>query len=226
MQEYLGALQRAALFQGMEEEELLALLDCMGGALRRYPRGTAVLQAGDPATHLGVVLSGKVQGSRIRAAGQRMLMRELGPGRGLAVAYACAWADSLPASAPASADTAVLLLDCRRLSTPCASACKAHGKLIHNLLWVLAEKNLFLSGKLDHLSGRTIRERLLSYLEAEAGRTGRTTVVVPFDRQALADYLCVDRSALSRTIGQLQREGTLEVQGRRFRLNNLSESGE
>ena len=120
----------------------------------------------------------------------------------------------------------MLLLDCRRLSTPCASACKAHGKLIHNLLWVLAEKNLFLSGKLDHLSGRTIRERLLSYLEAEAGRTGRTTIVVPFDRQALADYLCVDRSALSRTIGQLQREGTLEVQGRRFRLNNLSESGE
>ena len=94
------------------------------------------------------------------------------------------------------------------------------------MLWVLAEKNLFLSGKLDHLSGRTVRERLLSYLEAEAGRTGRTTVVVPFDRQALADYLCVDRSALSRTIGQLQREGTLEVQGRRFRLNNLSESGE
>ena len=226
MQEYLGALQRAALFQGMEEEELLALLDCMGGALRRYPRGTAVLQAGDPATHLGVVLSGKVQVSRIRADGQRIVMGEMGPGRLFAESYACAGADSLPVSVTASADTAVLLRDCRRLSTPCASACKAHGKLIHNLLWVLAEKNLFLSGKLDHLSGRTIRERLLSYLEAEAGRTGRTTVVVPFDRQALADYLCVDRSALSRTIGQLQREGTLEVQGRRFRLNNLSESGE
>ena len=96
--------------------------------------------------------------------------------------------------------------------------------MIQNLLWVLAEKNLFLNGKLDHLSGRTIRERLLSYLEEEAARTGRPTVVIPFDRQALADYLCVDRSALSRTIGQLQREGVLEADRRRFHLKVLPES--
>ena len=73
--------------------------------------------------------------------------------------------------------------------------------------------------KLGHLSGRTIRERLLSYLEEQAARTGRATVTVPFDRQALADYLCVDRSALSRTIGALQREGVLTVRRDRFTLN-------
>ena len=224
MRDYLGALRRAALFRGMGEEELLRLLDCMGGAVRRYPKGAAVLRAGDPATHLGVVLAGKVQVSRIRPDGQRIVMGEMGPGRLFAESYACAGAESLPVTVTASADTAVLLLDCRRLSLPCAAACPAHGILIQNLLWVLAEKNLFLNGKLNHLSGRTIRERLLSYLEEEAARTGRPTVVIPFDRQALADYLCVDRSALSRTIGQLQREGVLEADRQRFHLKVLPES--
>ena len=223
MREYTGALRKTALFRGMEEAELFPLLECMGGTLRRYPKGATLLRAGDPATHLGVVLAGQVQVCRVRADGQRMVMGEMGPGRLFAESYACAGAESLPVTVTASADTAALLLDCRRLSTPCSAACGAHGKLIHNLLWMLAQKNLFLAGKLEHLSGRTIRERLLSYLEAEAARTGRATVVVPFDRQALADYLCVDRSALSRTIGQLQREGILEAHRRRFRLNLLPE---
>ena len=114
---------------------------------------------------------------------------------------------------------AVLLIDCGRISAPCSAACTFHTRLISNLLQVLAEKNLSLAGKLGHLSGRTIRERLLSYLEEQAARTGRATVTVPFDRQALADYLCVDRSALSRTIGALQREGVLTVRRDRFTLN-------
>ena len=92
-------------------------------------------------------------------------------------------------------------------------------------LAVLAEKNLHLVGKLNHLSGRTIRERLLAYLEELSDRTGRRTVTVPFDRQALADYLCVDRSALSRTIGALQREGVLTADRTRFTLHNISPSG-
>ena len=83
---------------------------------------------------------------------------------------------------------------------------------------MLADKNLFLAGKVEHLAGRTIKERLLSYLEELSARTGRDAVSVPFDRQALADYLCVDRSALSRTIGQLTREGVLAAERSRFVL--------
>lgn len=72
----------------------------------------------------------------------------------------------------AAADAAVLLIDCGRISAPCSAACTFHTRLISNLLQVLAEKNLSLAGKLGHLSGRTIRERLLSYLEEQAARTG------------------------------------------------------
>ena len=172
-----------------------------------------------------MVLTGRVQVSRLKAGGQRVVMGEIRPGGLFAESFACAQAESLPVTASALADTAALLLDCRRISSPCSAACGCHARLIANLLAVLAEKNLRLAGKVNHLSGRTIRERLLAYLEELSDRTGRRTVTVPFDRQALADYLCVDRSALSRTIGALQREGVLTADRARFTLHNISPSG-
>ena len=216
--DYGPVLARCPLFQGMRAEDLPALLDCLGAAPRRVEKGETVLAAGDPATHLGVVLAGRVQVSRLTAEGQRIVMGELGPGQLFAESFACARAETLPVTAVAAAGGAVLLLDSRRLAAPCSAACAFHARLISNLLSVLADKNLFLAGKVEHLAGRTIRERLLSYLEELSARTGRDAVTVPFDRQALADYLCVDRSALSRTIGQLTREGVLEAERNRFVL--------
>ena len=219
MEAYLGALRRVALFHGLGDRELLSMLDCLGARLRQYSKGDVIFHAGDPATHLGAVLTGQVQVSRTKADGQRVVMGEIRPGGLFAESFACARAESLPVTVTAAADAAVLLIDCGRISAPCSAACTFHTRLISNLLQVLAEKNLSLAVKLGHLSGRTIRERLLSYLEEQAARTGRATVTVPFDRQALADYLCVDRSALSRTIGALQREGVLTVRRDRFTLN-------
>ena len=216
--EYGPVLARCPLFRGMGAEELPALLDCLGAAPRWVEKGETILAAGDPATHLGVVLAGRVQVSRLTAEGQRIVMGELGPGQLFAESFACARAEVLPVTAVAAAGGAVLLLDSRRLAAPCSAACAFHARLISNLLSVLADKNLFLAGKVEHLAGRTIRERLLSYLEELSARTGREAVTVPFDRQALADYLCVDRSALSRTIGQLTREGVLAAERSRFVL--------
>lgn len=216
--DYGPVLARCPLFRGMGAEELPALLDCLGAAPRRVEKGETILAAGDPATHLGVVLAGRVQVSRLTAEGQRIVMGELGPGQLFAESFACARAETLPVTAVAAAGGAVLLLDSRRLAAPCSAACAFHARLISNLLSVLADKNLFLAGKVEHLAGRTIRERLLSYLEELSARTGRDAVSVPFDRQALADYLCVDRSALSRTIGQLTREGVLAAERSRFVL--------
>ena len=106
MQAYLGALRRAALFRGMEDEQILTAVDCLGGQLRRYQKGAAVLRAGEPATHLGVVLTGQVQVSRARADGQRVVMGSMGPGGLFAESYACARAESLPVTVTAEAEAA------------------------------------------------------------------------------------------------------------------------
>lgn len=221
MTEYLEILHRSPLFRGIEAKELSALLDCMGAQPRRIKKGDTVLAAGERAIHLGIVLAGRVQVSRLKADGQRIVMGEIRPGQLFAESFACAQAEALPVTATAGADGAVLLLDSGRLSAPCSAACAFHGRLIANLLSVLAHKNLALAGKVEVLSGRTIRERLLAYLEDLCLKAGKNTVTVPFDRQALADYLCVDRSALSRAIGQLREEGVLEVDRGKFTLKQL-----
>ena len=221
MTEYLEILRRSPLFRGIKTEELSALLDCMGGRPRRMKKGDTVLAAGERATHLGIVLAGRVQVSRLKADGQRIVMGEIRPGQLFAESFACAQAEALPVTATAGTDGAVLLLDSGRLSAPCSAACAFHGRLIANLLSVLAHKNLALAGKVEVLSGRTIRERLLTYLEDLCLRAGKSTVTVPFDRQALADLLCVDRSALSRATGQLRAEGVLEADRGKFTLKRL-----
>lgn len=221
MTEYLEILRRSPLFRGIGPEELSALLDCMGGRPRRMKKGDTILSAGEPATHLGIVLAGRVQVSRLKADGQRIVMGEIRPGHLFAESFACARAEALPVTVTAGADGAVLLLDSRWLSSPCSAACSFHSRLISNLLSVLAHKNLSLADKVEYLSGRNIRERLLAYLEDLCLKAGKNTVTVPFDRQALADYLCVDRSALSRAIGQLRQEGVLEADRGKFTLKQL-----
>lgn len=218
MTEYLEVLRRVPLFRGMADEDIAAALECLGGRTQTYRRGEAVLRAGDPAQWLGVVVSGSVQVSREGADGNRTLMAAIPAGGMFAEAYACAGAQALPVSVWAGEDCAVLLLDCRRAVGACPAPCAFHAQLVANLLGVLAEKNIFLSRKIEHLSKRTLAEKLLSYLEEQAALAGSDSFVIPLDRQALADYLCADRSALSREIGRLRREGRLNCQRNRFTL--------
>ena len=225
MRTYSEQLERCLLFAGIAAEELEAVLGCIGAAERSYRRGEAILRAGEPARHMGIVLSGQVQVSRLGADGSRQLMAALGPGGLFGEAYACAGVDALPVTAAASVDDSrVLLLDRARIVTPCSAACPFHQRLISNLMEELAQKNIQLSRNLEHLSKRTLRDKLLSYLDEQAALAGTRTFTIPFDRQELADYLCADRSALSRELGKLQREGVLEASRSRFTLLRREET--
>jgi CRP-like cAMP-binding protein len=121
---------------------------------------------------------------------------------------------TLPVSVVATADSSVLLIDSRRLVAPCAKACRFHGRLIQNTLQMVSKKNVLLTQKNLLISKRTTREKLLSYLSEESRKAGSRRFVIPFDRQGLADYLIVERSAMSSELSKLQKEGVL-----RFRKN-------
>lgn len=218
MENYLQVLCQSPLFAGAAEADARAMLQCLGAVVRRYGRGEFVLRSGGPADQMGVVLSGGLQVCREDALGYRTILAALGPGELFGEAYACARTETLPVSVLASADSAVVLLDGTRLLTTCPTACRFHGELIRNLTSVLARKNVFLTRRMEHLSKRTLREKLLSYLEEQAAGAGGATFEIPLDRQGLADYLCADRSALSRELGTLKREGVVAFERSRFRL--------
>ena len=181
-------------------------------------RGECLLREGERAALMGVVLEGAVLIRRQDYDGRCSIVARAEPGELFGETYACAEAEALPVSAAAEGAVRALMLDCRRITTGCSNACAFHGRMVHNLLRVVAEKNLVLDRKLRILSGRTTRERLMAYLQGEAARQGRGEFVIPYDRQGLADYLEVDRSGLSTEIGKLRREGVIACERNRFRL--------
>ena len=124
----------------------------------------------------------------------------------------------MPVTVEARQESVILLADCRRVLTVCRSACSFHNRLINNLLQVVAQKNLQLNRKIECMSRRTTREKLMAFLLSEAKRQGSREFDIPFDRQALADYLGVERSAMSAEIGRLARDGVIACERRHFRL--------
>ncbi len=205
------------LFRSLQPEEVSKLLACLQAAEKTYDKGEILLLAGDVAHHLGLVLSGSVNVRKEDIDGSAALLARIFPGELFAEAFA---ASGLPlaVTAEAAEKTAVLWLDYRRLLAPCRNACAFHSTAIGNLLEILARKNVFLTGRIEHLSKRSLKEKVLSYLSDQAARQGSRRVVIPFDRQGLADYLAADRSALSAVLGRLRDEGALSFRKNEFTL--------
>ena len=198
------------LFRDIAPADLASLLDCLDARERAYEKGAWLLRRGEWTDRLGLVLSGTVHILREDFWGSRSIVGLAGPGEIFAESYALA-GEPLEVSVLAASDARVLFLRVETALTGC-------GQLTRNLTALLAEKNLTLTRKMRHMARRTTREKLLSYLSAQALRSGGPEFDIPMDRQQLADYLAVDRSAMSAVLGRLREEGVLEFRKNHFRL--------
>ena len=215
--EVFPALSACSLFAGLTQEEITAILPCLSARQTGFRRGQFLLRAGDEVRFAGVVLAGEVELLQEDFWGNRNLLAAVGPGELFAEAFACAHAVS-PVSVQCTTDGSVLYLNVRAVFSPCEKACAQHKTLSQNLIRVLAEKNMQLNEKAGFLSQRTTREKLLAYLSAQARRAGSASFRIPFDRQQLADYLSVNRSAMSAELSNMQRDGLLRTDRSCFTL--------
>ena len=211
-------LSKTLLFRGTTPQEVQSILECLQAEKKHYQKSDVIYHAGDSVTSLGMVLSGSVSIENDDLWGNKSILDRIGPGQVFAETYACVSGEALMVSVVAAEASDILFMNVSRLLRICPHACEHHGKLIRNLLTISAQKNLNLSRRIFHTSSKSIRGRLLSYLSFQAVRQGRRDFTIPFNRQQLADYLSVDRSALSNELGKMQREGLLEVEKTRFRL--------
>ena len=208
MEEFLPVIASSPLFSGVSENELTAMLSCLGTRTERFPKDAFLLRAGDMADSVGLVLSGSVLVIQEDVWGNRNILSKVGPGQTFAVAFACAPGSALNVSVSAEMPVTAMFLNVKRVLTVCPSACEHHSRIIRNLLGELAEKNLRFSEKLTHMGQRTTRAKLLSYFSAEAQKRGTYEFDVPFSRQQLADYLAVERSGL---MVEFQRQDQKEL---------------
>lgn len=213
-----SAVEGTSLFAGLAKEEVARSLLCLGAGLHRYERGDVVIEEGEPGSVFGVVVSGTVQLERDDAFGNRTIISVVMEGETFCAAYAFAQAESMPISVVAREAAEVVLFAKGRTVIFCASPCAFHTRMIENMLGMMARNSIAVNDKLDVLSSRTTRGKIMAYLKGEARRAGGREVEVPLDRAEMADYLSVDRSAMCRELGRMKRDGLIDYRGRSFRL--------
>lgn len=209
-------LGNTPLFRGMTVPDIEEMLRCLRAAERTYKKGAVILPEGTPTEHLGVVLSGRVIIEMGDVWGNNSVLSSVGAGGIFAEAYACVPGEPLMVNVTAAEDTEALLLNTGRVMNPCSNVCPYHMQLVRNLLTLCAEKNLQLSRRILHTAPKSIRKRLLSYFSECIKRTGSYSFDIPYNRQQLADYLSVERSALSNELSLMQRDGLIRYDKNHF----------
>lgn len=216
--EDLSLLDASPLFADMTRAQKAALIQDLGAGQIEYEKGQTILHTGQRVKALGLVLTGGANIVRRDAWGNENILDHVRPGQVFAEAYACVPDAPLLVDVTAAERTRVLFLAPARLWAEGRPAEGARLLFFHRLLQAAASKNLVLTRKIGHITPHTIRARLLSYLSAEAVRQGSDEFEIPFDRQQLADYLCVERSALSNELSKAQREGLIRFHKNHFQL--------
>lgn len=218
MKKYVSVLKKTKLFSGVSEKEITAMLSCLGARLCTYKKGEYVLRQGEYISEITVLVKGGLHIQKDDYWGNRSILGQIAIGEMFGEAYVAPESGALLNDVVAVEASAVIFFDVKRIITTCSSACVFHSLVVQNMFFAISEKNRKLVQKLGHMSKRTTREKLISYLSEESKRHNSSSFVIPFNRQQLADFLSVDRSAMSNELCKMRDEGLLEFQKNQFKL--------
>ena len=218
MKKYIPVLKRTKLFSGVGEEDIASLLSCLGARKKEYKKGEYILREGEHISDIFILVEGKIHIQKDDYWGNRSILSVISVGEMFGEGYAAPESGALLNDVVAVEDSSVIFFDVKRTLTTCSSACRFHNMIVQNMFFAISDKNRKLVQKLGHMSGRTTRAKLISYLSEEAKRQGSSAFTVPFNRQQLADYLCVDRSAMSNELCKMRDEGMIRFEKSRFEL--------
>ncbi len=218
MKDFVPVLKRTKLFSGVGDDDISTMLSCLGARLLTYKKGEYVLRQGEHLSDILVLAEGSLHIQRDDYWGNRSILGHIGVGEIFGEAYVAPESGTLLNDVIAVEDSSVFFFEVKRVISTCSSACRFHTMVVQNLFFAISEKNRGLVQKLDYMSRRTTREKLISYLSEEAKKQNSASITLPFNRQQLADYLSVDRSAMSNELCKMRDEGLLEFEKNRFRL--------
>lgn len=211
-------LSKTELFRGMSENEIKHLTECLGAYEKSYSESDIIYMAGDTVCDIGLVLHGSVNIVVNYYWGGSNIFGHISAGQVFAETYAVIPGNELLCDVVAAEDSTILFINADKMLNLCQNACGFHNRLIQNLLKISAQKNLNLSVRMTHTASRFIRDRLLSYFSEQALLSGTSQFSIPFSRQQLADYLGVERSALSNELSKMKRDGLIDYSKNSFKL--------
>ena len=218
MNKYIGILKRTQMFAGVIDDEISSMLNCLGARLKSYKKGEYVLRQGEHLSDIIVLVEGNLHIQKDDYWGNRSILGQISVGELFGEAYIAPESSALLNDVVAVEDSTIILFDVKRIITTCPSACRFHAMVVQNMFFAISEKNRRLVQKLGHMSKRSTREKLISYLSEEAKKQNTASFTIPFNRQQLADFLSVDRSAMSNERCKMRDDGLLEFDKNQFRL--------
>lgn len=217
MREVLEAIH-TPLFRGLSTEDLLGMKDCLRFFRSNYKKGQVILMESEHMHHVGIVLSGKVDMIKEDVWGGKTLLARMGKDELFGESFACGSDTQSAVTFLASEDTSVLFLPFCKMMRTCSHSCEFHNKLIENMVSIIADKNRTLMRKVEIISQRSLRDKILTYLSFQAQKSGSRYFCIDLDRGELAEYLCADRSAVSRELSAMKQEGILDFDKKHFRI--------
>ncbi|MBO5261268.1 MAG: Crp/Fnr family transcriptional regulator [Coprococcus sp.] len=219
MKKYIELLKLCPLFEGLSEDNILAVLERFGASVKAYNKNEYIKLTGDSAEFIGIVLEGSIQIVQDDYYGNRHITASFKKGDLFAEAFACAGISTLPVDILSRENTKIMYIESHHILKGCNGSCEFHHTLISNLLKIVSKKNMLLKQKLHYLSQKTTSKKLMAYLNDQALTNNSSEFTIPYDRQGLADFLGVDRSALSAEISKLTKQGILSTKRNWFRLH-------
>ena len=218
MKKFIPILKRTQLFSGVGEDEIDSLLSCLGARLLEYQKGEYVLRQGEHISDIMILAEGNLHIQKDDYWGNCSILGQISVGEMFGEAYAAPQSGAMLNDVVAVEDSKVMFFDVKRILTTCSTACRFHSMVVKNMFFAISEKNRSLVQKLSHMSRRTTRGKLISYLSEEAKKQNSSKFTIPFNRQQLADFLSVDRSAMSNELCKMRDEGLLKFEKNQFAL--------
>ena len=218
MKKYISILKRTQMFSGVGENEIESMLSCLGARLYEFSKGEYVIRQGERLSDIIVLVDGNLHIQKDDYWGNRSILGKISVGEMFGEAYVAPDSGTVLNDVVAVEKSMVIFFDVKRILTTCSSACRFHNLVVQNMFFTISEKNRKLVQKLGHMSKRTTREKLISYLSEEAKKQKSSKFTIPFNRQQLADFLSVDRSAMSNELCKMRDEGLIEFEKNNFKL--------
>lgn len=216
MQENFNSLKSNPLFNGISPKHFEQMFKCLCAVSAKYQKNQFIFLSGDSIHSIGLILSGSVKIIQEDREGNSTILTELSVPDLFGEVFVCAGIIQIPVTVQACEDCEILFMDYKKIINSCSSACPHHSRLIENMLTLLAQKNLMLNQKNAVLSKRSTREKLLYFFDLQRG--GAKKFTVPYNREEMAHYLCVDRSAMSNELCKMRDEGLIQFHKNKFEL--------
>ena len=216
--EHFEDLKKTKIFSSSTEFECQAMMYCFKTRFQVFEKNQHIVEQGDEMDNVVLIVKGGAIAENIDVMGNITILGEFNRGEVYGLESAYAGDNFYKDSLIATKKSLVLFMNKHRIITPCSNRCKRHDIVVKHIMQIVAESNIKLLDKLTHMSKKTIRDKLLSYLTSMSEKEGSEYFEIPFNKTELANYLSVDRSAMSTELSKMREDGIVDFDKKRYRL--------